>query len=86
MEMSFAGEEDIMAEVELLLRKMWYKMLKKEAPTPFPRMTYQQAMASYGSDKPDLRFKAQVIKTHMILWLILTLRRYIPSLNTSPQT
>jgi aspartyl-tRNA synthetase len=60
MEMSFAGEEDIMAEVERLLRALWYKVLEKQLPTTFPRMTYNEAMASYGSDKPDLRFQAKV--------------------------
>ncbi|KAJ4374102.1 aspartate--tRNA ligase msd1 [Neocucurbitaria cava] len=60
MEMSFAGEEDVMAEVEKLLRSLWHKVLKKETTTPFRRMTYHDAMASYGVDKPDLRYKAKI--------------------------
>ncbi|KAH7402408.1 aspartyl-tRNA synthetase [Pyrenochaeta sp. MPI-SDFR-AT-0127] len=60
MEMSFAGEEDIMAEIEKLLRGLWYKVLKQKIPSTFPRMTYQEAMASYGSDKPDLRYAAKI--------------------------
>lgn len=60
MEMSFAGEEDIMAEVERLLRALWYRILKQKIPETFPRMTYHDAMASYGSDKPDLRYNSKV--------------------------
>ncbi|KAF1365895.1 hypothetical protein EJ07DRAFT_160975 [Lizonia empirigonia] len=60
MEMSFAGEEDIMAEVERLLRALWYRILKQKIPETFPRMTYHDAMASYGSDKPDLRYNSKI--------------------------
>lgn len=60
MEMSFAGEEEVMAETEKLLRHLWYKLLRKQTPETFPRMTYQNAMSSYGSDKPDLRYAEQV--------------------------
>ncbi|CAO2657410.1 Nn.00g035360.m01.CDS01 [Neocucurbitaria sp. VM-36] len=60
MEMSFAGEEDVMAEIEKLLKNLWYKVLKQKLPTTFPRMTYHEAMASYGVDKPDLRYKAKI--------------------------
>jgi len=60
MEMSFAGEEDVMAEVEQLLRKLWYHLKKVKVPEKFPRMTYREAMSSYGSDKPDLRYPAKV--------------------------
>ena len=60
MEMAFAGEEEIMAEIEKLLRLLWYKILKQKFPSTIPRMTYSEAMASYGSDKPDLRYEAKV--------------------------
>ncbi|KAL1796252.1 hypothetical protein ACET3X_004792 [Alternaria dauci] len=60
MEMSFAGEEDVMNETESLLRELWYKVLKQKTPEEFQRMKYQTAMARYGSDKPDLRFEAQI--------------------------
>ena len=59
MEMSFAGEEDVMSEIERLLRALWYRVLDQKLPTTFPRMTYQEAMAYYGSDKPDLRYEAK---------------------------
>ncbi|KAF3004283.1 hypothetical protein E8E13_008481 [Curvularia kusanoi] len=60
MEMSFAAEEDIMAEIERLLRALWYRILKQKLPEKFQRMTYQEAMASYGSDKPDLRYDSKI--------------------------
>lgn len=59
MEMAFAGEEDIMAEIEGLLQALW-KYNDKPVELPFQRMTYQEAMATYGSDKPDLRYGATV--------------------------
>lgn len=60
MEMSFAGEEDVMAEIEKLLRNIWYKVLQQKIPASFPRMTYREAIALYGVDKPDLRYHAKV--------------------------
>jgi aspartyl-tRNA synthetase len=60
MEMSFAAEEDIMAEIERLLKALWYRILKQKIPEKFQRMTYQEAMASYGSDKPDLRYDSKI--------------------------
>lgn len=60
MEMSFADEEDVMRETERLLRKLWQRVLNLKTPEDFPRMTYHDAMASYGSDKPDLRYESKV--------------------------
>ncbi|CAN9286329.1 unnamed protein product [Alternaria alternata] len=62
MEMSFANEEDVMNETEDLLRELWYKVLKpfEKLPAKFQRMKYQTAMAHYGSDKPDLRYKSKI--------------------------
>ena len=60
MEMAFAGEEDIMLAIERLILEIWVPSLKPETHEKFPRMTYQDAMASYGSDKPDLRYGAKV--------------------------
>ncbi|KAH4995262.1 hypothetical protein HBI56_005400 [Parastagonospora nodorum] len=57
MEMAFAGEEDVMAQTERLLQSIWKKNEKGER---FPRMKYQEAMSSYGSDKPDLRYEAKI--------------------------
>lgn len=60
MEMSFAGEEEVMATIEGLLRDLWQELLGEEIPDKFQRMTYNEAMSSYGSDKPDLRYQAKV--------------------------
>ena len=62
MELSFAGEEEVMKETEQLLKAIWNHVLEKQLTKAFPRMTYHEAMASYGSDKPDLRFKTKVLR------------------------
>ena len=55
MEISFAKTDDVILVVEILIREIWKLFLDLELPIAFPRMTYTQAMSSYGSDKPDLR-------------------------------
>jgi aspartyl-tRNA synthetase len=55
IEMSFVTQEDVMATMEGLIRHM-FKVAHVDLPTPFPRLTWRQAMERYGSDKPDLRF------------------------------
>ncbi len=54
IEMSFVDAEDIMASQEGLLRKIW-KEIKGVDVGEIPRLTFQEAMDTYGSDKPDLR-------------------------------
>jgi aspartyl-tRNA synthetase len=56
IEMSFVREADIFALVEGLMVHLWREVLGKEVTAPFPRLTYQEAMLRFGSDKPDLRF------------------------------
>ena len=56
LEMSFVVEEDIQNIVEGLMAALWKDVLGVEIPRPLPRLTYADAMALYGSDKPDLRF------------------------------
>jgi aspartyl-tRNA synthetase len=56
MEMSFIDEDDIMAVVEGLIEKIFRQILNVTIPLPLPRIPYDEAMALYGSDKPDLRF------------------------------
>lgn len=72
MEMAFAGEEDVMNTIELLLADLWDKMDLGSIPTKFQRMTYEKAMSSYGSDKPDLRYEAKIhnITQHLTADLI----------------
>jgi aspartyl-tRNA synthetase len=56
LEMSFVDQENVIAVIEGLLRKIWKEILGKEIPNPIPHMDYDQAMNEYGSDRPDLRF------------------------------
>lgn len=56
VEMSFIGEEDIQTVVEGLMVKLFKEIKGIDIRTPFIRMTYKEAMETYGSDKPDTRF------------------------------
>ena len=56
MELSFVDEDDVIDVNERLLQKLFQEVLGVELPLPFPRMTWQEAMDRYGSDKPDTRF------------------------------
>ncbi len=56
MEMSFVGEEDVMAVAEGLMTALFKDVLDKSLTAPFPRLSYDEAMARYGLDKPDVRF------------------------------
>ena len=59
-EMSFVTEDDIMTLNEGLLKKLWKEMLGVELTTPFQRMPWDEAMARFGSDKPDTRFGLEI--------------------------
>lgn len=61
MELSFVREEDIQNLTEEMMVAVFREVLGVELKTPFPRLTYQEAMARYGSDKPDLRFGMEII-------------------------
>lgn len=56
MEMSFADVEDILAIGEGLIKRLMKEIMGTELPMPLPRLKYNDAMALYGSDKPDTRF------------------------------
>ncbi len=56
MELSFVDEDDVIDVNERLLKKLWKDVLGEELTVPFPRMTWQEAMDRFGSDKPDTRF------------------------------
>ncbi|WP_229577745.1 aspartate--tRNA ligase [Kocuria rhizophila] len=59
VEASFVEEDDIIALGEQIVTSLW-ALIGVEITTPIPRMTYAQAMADYGSDKPDLRFDLKI--------------------------
>ena len=56
LEMSFVDEEDVMSIQEGFLSRIMKELLHIDVKTPFPRITYDEAMQRYGSDKPDTRF------------------------------
>jgi aspartyl-tRNA synthetase len=56
LEMSFVTREDVIAVGEAIVSTLWREIAGHEIPLPLPRMTYADALARYGSDKPDLRF------------------------------
>ena len=57
IEMSFVDEEDIYANMEGLTRHVFKEVLAVDLPNPFPRISYDEAMSKYGSDKPDTRYE-----------------------------
>jgi aspartyl-tRNA synthetase len=56
VEMSFADCNDIIGVHENLIAKIWKQILNVDVTAPMPRMSYKEAMADYGTDRPDLRF------------------------------
>lgn len=56
VEMSFATPERIYEPMESLMKRLWKQILGTDIQTPFLRLTWEQAMARFGSDKPDMRF------------------------------
>ena len=56
MELSFVDQEDILQHLEQLFRYLFRETMGITFPAAFPRITWQEAMERYGSDKPDLRF------------------------------
>lgn len=56
MELSFVTEEEIMEIAEGMIVTIFKKVLDMDLVTPFPRMTYDDAMAKFGIDRPDIRF------------------------------
>jgi len=60
VEMSFVEQDDVLALAEEVLVALW-RLAGHEISTPIPRMTFADAMARYGSDKPDLRFGVELV-------------------------
>ncbi|MCH5268163.1 MAG: aspartate--tRNA ligase [Lachnospiraceae bacterium] len=61
MELSFVDEEDVMDVNERLLKKVFKEILDVDISLPIQRMTWQEAMDRFGSDKPDLRFGMELV-------------------------
>ncbi|MEL6713542.1 MAG: aspartate--tRNA ligase, partial [Planctomycetota bacterium] len=61
MEMSFVEEEDVFAAWEGIMRDTFKDAMGVDIPTPFPRLTWHEAMEQYGSDKPDTRFDMKLV-------------------------
>lgn len=61
LEMSFVDRDDVMAVNEQFISSLFSEILGEEVKTPLKRITYEQAMEMYGSDKPDTRFDLHLI-------------------------
>ena len=56
VEMSFINQDDILSLTERFIAMAWKEILDVDVPTPFPRMSFHEALSRYGSDKPDIRY------------------------------
>ena len=66
LEMSFADSDDVISIQEGLLKRIMKELKGIDIDTPFPRLTYKEAMERYGSDKPDTRFDIELNKLNDI--------------------
>jgi aspartyl-tRNA synthetase len=67
VEMSFVEQNDVFEVIEGLIVKLWGEVLGVEIPRPFLRMPFDESMAKYGNDKPDLRFDMpHVVLTELV--------------------
>ncbi len=62
IETSFMDEAAITELMEAMIRDLFYQVLDIQLPEPFPRMTYQEAVARFGTDRPDLRIPLEFIE------------------------
>lgn len=62
IEMSFVQPEDIFAMVEGMMARVFREVRGVELETPFRRLTWEEAMGRYGTDKPDLRFGLELVE------------------------
>ncbi len=61
LEMSFVTEEDIMSLLEDLMVELFKKTIGIELKRPFPRLTYEESISQYGTDRPDIRFGLKLV-------------------------
>ena len=66
VEMSFIDQEDIFTIVEGLMKRFFKQVWNRELQTPLPRLSFDEAMEKYGSDKPDLRFNLEMKKINEV--------------------
>jgi aspartyl-tRNA synthetase len=66
VEMSFVDQENIFAVAEGLMKNLYKEIWNKELALPIPRLTFDEAMEKYGSDKPDLRFDLQMTNLNSV--------------------
>jgi len=67
IETSFMEEDKLMDMMEDMMRSVFAKVLEQQLPNPFPRMTHEEAMSRYGSDKPDLRIDLELVEVADVL-------------------
>jgi aspartyl-tRNA synthetase len=60
LEMSFVTRQDVIEVAEDLVARLWAELTGYQVPRPIPRLSYADAMARFGSDKPDLRFGCEL--------------------------
>ncbi len=62
IEMSFVDEFQIIERMEEMIRSVFKSILEVDLPNPFPRMSYEEAMTEFGSDRPDLRNPLRLVE------------------------
>ncbi len=67
VEMSFVHEEDVFSVMEGLMKEIFKKVKNIDIKTPLPRLTFDEAMEKYGSDKPDLRFGLEMVTLNEVV-------------------
>ena len=67
LEMSFVDVEDVLSLIEELFTTMVQRLTSYRLITPFPRLTYAESMARYGTDKPDLRYDLPIVELSELL-------------------
>jgi len=67
IETSFLNEEQIMGFMEKMMRTLFSRILDVQLPEPFPQLAYDEAMRRFGSDKPDLRIKLELVDVADVL-------------------
>lgn len=70
IEMSFITQEDIISLTEKILKRIWKEILNIEIKTPFKKISYDEAMEKYGTDRPDLRKNKEDKNEYAFCWVI----------------